>query len=156
MSATIVAMSESAEDIAFDAYHYAYALVSMDVTRRQATNVPAAGLVPMKAPVNQFAHFRSYPQGSARDVVRFNFDTLYSFAWLDVRDEPIVLSVPDSGGRYYLTPMLDMWSDVFAVPGSRTTGGVARDFAVVGPGWTGTVPDGVDVLVAPTPQVWVM
>lgn len=149
-------MSENGEAIAFDAYQYAYPLVSMDVTRRQATNVPAAGLVPMKAPANQFAHFRSYPQGTARDVVRFNFDTLYSFAWLDVRDEPILLSVPDSGGRYYLTPMLDMWSDVFAVPGSRTTAGVARDFAVVAPGWTGAVPDGVAVLVAPTPQVWVM
>ncbi|MBZ2196788.1 DUF1254 domain-containing protein [Occultella gossypii] len=145
-----------AGEIAFEAYQYAYSLVTMDVTRRQATNVPNATAKPMKAPVNQFAHFRRYPEATAREVVRFNFDTLYSFAWLDVTEEPVVLSVPDSGGRYYLTPMLDMWSDVFAVPGTRTTGGVARDFAVVGPGWSQSLPDGIEVLRAPTPVTWVM
>lgn len=61
-----------------DAYVYAYPLVLMDVTQRQATNVPNATTASMRAPINQFAHFRSYPKADARDVVRFNFDTLYS------------------------------------------------------------------------------
>lgn len=64
-----------------DAFIYAYPLVLMDLTRQQTTNVPDATTVPMRAPMNQFAHFRSYPKADSRDVVRFNFDTLYSFAW---------------------------------------------------------------------------
>jgi hypothetical protein len=142
--------------LARDAYLYAYPLVLMDITMRQVTNVPDATSVPMRAPVNQFAHFRKYPDAEARDVVRFNFDTLYSFAWLDVGKEPVVLSVPDSAGRYYLTPMLDMWTDVFAVPGSRTTGGKAGNFAIASPNWRGKLPNGVELIRAPTPVVWIM
>lgn len=143
-------------ETAFQAYQYLYPLVTMDVTRRQATNVAAPGVVPMKAPTNRFAHFREYPRAEARDVVRFNFDTLYSFAWLDLTEEPVVVTVPDAAGRYYLTPMLDMWTDVFAVPGTRTTEGVRRHFAVAAPGWSGSLPEGVELLPAPTPMVWVM
>lgn len=142
--------------LARDAYLYAYPIVSMDATMRQATNVPDATSVNMRAPVNQFAHVRSYPKADEKDVVRFNFDTLYSLAWLDLSKEPVVLSVPDTQGRYYLLPLLDMWSDVFAVVGSRTTGTKAGTFAIVPTGWTGTLPDGVTKIVAPTPTVWVL
>ncbi|GGF41760.1 DUF1254 domain-containing protein [Subtercola lobariae] len=147
---------DGVQAIAFEAYQYFYPLVTMDVTRKQATNVTGAGGEQGRAPVNRFAHFRHYPEAEARDVVRFNFDTLYSFAWLDVRDEPIVLTVPDSNGRFYLTPMLDMWTDVFAVPGTRTTQGQERLFAIAAPGWSGVLPDGVSLVHAPTPVVWVM
>ncbi|MEO5878442.1 MAG: DUF1254 domain-containing protein, partial [Streptosporangiaceae bacterium] len=142
--------------LAVDVYQYAYPLVVMDLTRRQMTNVPDAHTVSMRAPVNQFAHVRAHPSGEAREVVRFNFDTLYSFAWLDVGDEPVIVSVPEEKERYYLVPMLDMWTDVFAVPGTRTTGGHAGDFAVAAPGWEGELPDGVELLRAPTPLVWIM
>jgi hypothetical protein len=135
---------------------YAYPIVTMDVTMRQVTNVPNTVTIPMRAPVNQFTHARAYPSADSRDVVRFNFDTLYSLAWLDVSHEPIVLSVPDTGGRYYLLPMLDMWTDVFAVVGSRTTGTKAAHYAIVAPGWSGALPQGVEKIVAPTPVIWML
>lgn len=142
--------------IAKDAYFFAYPIVSMDVTMRQATNVSDANSVNMRAPVNQFAHVRSYPKADDKDVVRFNFDTLYSFAWLDLSQEPIVLSVPDTEGRYYLLPMLDMWTDVFAVVGSRTTGTKAGSYAIVTADWRGKLPDGMTKVVAPTSTIWIL
>jgi len=110
----------------------------------------------MRAPVNQFANARAYPGANEKDVVRFNFDTLYSLAWIDVSKEPIILSVPNTGGRYYLLEMLDMWSDVFSVVGKRTTGTGAGNFALVNSGWEGTLPEGIAKIVAPTPMFWIL
>src|SRR5262249_42946535 len=147
---------EQVKALARDAYDYALPIVLMDLTMRQATNVPNANTIPMRAPVNQFAHARTYPKADEKDVVRFNFDTLYSLAWVDVSGEPMVLSVPDTGGRYYLLPMRDMRSDVFAVVGSRTTGTRAGHFVIVAPGWSGSLPSGIDKIVAPTPVFWIL
>ena len=138
-----------------EAYVYFYPLVTMDVTRRVMTNVPAgakAGLGPM----GTFQHMRTFPSAEFREVVRPNFDTLYSVAWLDLTKEPMIITVPDTAGRYYLLPMIDMWSDVFAVPGKRTSGTGAANFAVVSQGWTGKLPTGVERIEAPTPYVWII
>ncbi len=102
------------------------------------------------APMNQLAHMRAFPDHTFREVVRPNADTLYSILWFDVTDEPVILSVPDTDGRYYMLPMLDMWTDVFAAPGSRTTGTEEAHFAIVGPNWEGALPDGVEPIRSPT------
>jgi hypothetical protein len=99
-----------AKAIAVEAYVYAYPLVTMDVTRRVMTNVPV-GVKAGIGPMGMFHHMRTYPPADFRDVVRPNFDTLYSVAWLDMTKEPMVVSVPDSGGRYYLMPLYDLWTD---------------------------------------------
>jgi len=140
------------EEIAEEAYLYAYPLMLMELTRAVGTNI--ASPQGMRGPMNAWAHARTFPDASFTDVVRPNADTLYSTLWLDVSREPWVVTVPDSGGRYYLLPFLDMWTDVFAVPGSRTTGDGPQRFVLVGPGWSGPTPAGLTRIVCPTPIVW--
>jgi hypothetical protein len=136
-------------------YLYFYSLLSMDVTRKQFTNIEA-GKELSKGPTNTVSNVPEYPPADFKGVVRPNFDTLYSSIWLDVTEEPMVVSVPDTEGRYYLFPMLDMWSDVFASPGWRTTGTKAANYLVTPPGRTGAVPDGMEQIKAPTPYVWII
>lgn len=143
-------------DIAMSAYLYFYPLISVDVTRKQFTNVEA-GKEFGKGPMNTITNIPEYPPANFKGVVRPNFDTLYSIAWLDITEEPMVLSVPDTNGRYYLMPMLDMWSDVFASPGWRTTGTGAGTFVIAPQGWeVDDLPDGAQVIEAPTPYVWII
>jgi hypothetical protein len=142
-------------EIGVEAYVYLYPLVLMEITRRQGTNLPPGERMGV-APTGAFAHVREFPPAEFRSVVRPNFDTLYSSAWLDVSREPVIVSAPDTAGRYYLLPLLDMWTDVFAVPGSRTTGTGPGHFAIAGPGWDGRLPDGVQRIDAPTPHAWMI
>jgi hypothetical protein len=155
---------QQARAIAIDAYLYLYPLVMMDVTRRQITNIePGKGF---GGPMNTMANIRAYPTADDRAVVRPNFDTLYSSAFLDLRREPMVLSVPDTDGRYYLLPMLDMWTDVFASPGWRTTGTKAGTFLLVAQNWRPDargrliqdfkLPEDTEIIEAPTPYVWII
>jgi len=145
---------QEAHSIGVDAYIYFYPLVTMDVTRKQLTNVePGKGI---GAPMNALFNVPAFPTAEMTQVVRPNFDTLYSFGYLDLTKEPMVVSVPDTGGRYYLLPMLDMWTDVFASPGWRTTGTQAGNFLITPRGWSGTVPAGFAQIEAPTPYVWII
>ncbi len=146
---------QTLRDIATQAYIYFYPLLTMDVTRRQMTNAPL-DVAKFVGPMNGFVNIPAYPPADFKGVVRPNFDTLYSSAWLKITTEPIVLSLPDTGGRYYLMPMLDMWTDVFASPGWRTTGTRAANYLIVSPQWRGAVPDGMTRIDAPTPYAWII
>ena len=155
MAATGPVTEEEAHAIGVDAYLYFYPILTMDVTRKQLTNEePKPGGI--GGPMNRFANVGAFPTADMRVVVRPNFDTLYSSGWLDLTKEPMVVSAPDTDGRYYLLPMLDMWTDVFASPGWRTTGTKVGNFLVTPPGWTGTVPDDMTQIQAPTPYVWII
>ena len=156
---------EEAHAIGVDAYLYFYSPVTMDLTRKQLTNQePTPGGI--GGPMNRFANVGAFPTADMRVVVRPNFDTLYSSGWLDLTKEPMVISAPDTGGRYYLLPMLDMWTDVFASPGWRTTGTGAGNFLVTPPGWRPDLrekfaeefrlPDNTQRIDAPTPYVWII
>ena len=100
---------------------YGLPLVIMDITRRVMTNV-ALPQTNGRAPINQFSNALKCLTAADRDVVRPNLDTLASSAWLDLSKEPIVVSVPNTNDRYYLMPLMDGWTDVFASIGKRTTG----------------------------------
>ena len=140
--------------LATDAYIYGYPLVTMEMTRRIMTNVAAPEGT--RAPMGQFMRARQYPDASFRDVTAPNADTLYTTAWIDLGAEPWVLSIPDMKGRYFLFPMLDGWTNVFQVPGTRTTGTGAQTYAITGPGWAGNLPDGVTEYKSPTAMVWLL
>lgn len=154
---------EEASSISREAYLYFYPLVTMDLTRKQMTNVPEpAGL---SAPANQFGSLLTYPSADTKVVVRPNFDTLYSNTWLDLTEEPVVISVPDIDGRYYLLPILDMWTDVFSSTGWRTTGTDAQTLLVAQNTWRPELRSGFDSIGlpadtirvdAPTPHAWVI
>ena len=143
------------EMAAIDAYVYGYPLVTMELTRRSFTNVVQPD--GKSAPMGYFVNVPKYPPASDKRVTAPNADTLYSTAWIDVGKEPYILHVPDEHGRYYLMPMLDGWTNVFADPGKRTTGTGAADFAISGPGWKGTLPPGIKAeYKSPTNIVWVL
>ncbi|MBK4734172.1 DUF1254 domain-containing protein [Noviherbaspirillum pedocola] len=140
--------------VASDAYIYGYPLVTSEMTRRVMTNVDAPQ--GSHAPMGQIIRLRQYPDASFTDVTAPNADTLYTTAWFDVGDEPWVLSLPDLDGRYALFPLLDGWTNVFEVPGKRTTGTGAQAYVITGPGWRGTLPPGVKEYKSPTSIVWLL
>jgi len=140
--------------LATDAYIYGYPLVTMEMTRSIMTNV--ATPQGNRGPMGQLIKARQYPDASFRDVTAPNADTLYTTAWIDVGNEPWVLSIPDMKDRYFLIPMLDAWTNVFQVPGKRTTGTAAQTYAITAPGWTGTLPAGVQEYKSPTNLVWIL
>ncbi|MEU8782477.1 DUF1254 domain-containing protein [Streptomyces sp. NPDC048637] len=134
--------------LAAEAYVFAYPLVTMELTRRQMTTSGSSVLG--GAPLNSFAHMPFPPDASFEGVVSPNVDTLYSIAWLDLSAGPVQLSVAATPGRYFLLPLYDAWTNVFACPGTRTTGHGAGEFALVGPGWQGELPEAVERIDAPT------
>jgi hypothetical protein len=155
VTVSVPASAQSASDreayeIARDAYVYAYPLILQEATARQATNFAEPTGILTQVPFNQFSHAREFPPADFKGVVRANVDTLYSIANVDLAEEPIVVSVPATD-RYFMLPMLSLWTDVFAVPGTRTTGrNTAREFLVVGPRWQGEAPRGLEIIRSPT------
>lgn len=145
---TIQATPNEAKTIAKDAFLFGMPLVFVE--KQFDFNASVTRPTGLKAPVNQFGHSRAYPDASNRLVVGFNVDALYSFASVDLSEEPIVLSVPEMGERYWIMQLIDAWNGVPAAPGSRTHGGSARSFAITGPQWKGVLPAGVEELKSPT------
>ena len=86
-----------------------------------------------------------------------NVDTLYSGGWLDLKEKPLVLHVPDMNGRYYSVQLTDPkdGSD-FAYVGRRTTGTEAGDYLITGPGWSGSVPPGMKRIPSPDNRVLIL
>jgi hypothetical protein len=142
------------QNAAEDAYIFGYPLVLMDISREVMTNGPARGIPGNSA--NRLTNWRTFPDPTFSDVVSPSADALHTTAWLDLTGEPLVLSVPDTSGRYYRMPLLDAWTNVFAAPGKRTTGTSRAYFAITPPGWAGNLPVGVRRISAPTRMVWLI
>jgi len=130
--------------LAAEVYVFAFPLVLTDVTRA----VETTGLPP-----DTFRHTRALPDAKTPGASP-NADFLYSQAWLDLSNGPVMLSVPDTKGRYYLIAILDAWTNVAGSLGKRTTGTEKGEFAIVGPTWKGTLPGGVSEVRSPTDLTW--
>ncbi len=94
--------------------------------------------------------------GSNLMTVGVNHDTLLTVGWLDLSNGPLVLHVPDFSGRYYSVQFTDPFDVDFAYVGTRTTGTQAGDYLITGPGWNGTVPQGLKHISSPNNSVLVL
>ena len=131
-----------------EAYVYGYPLVIMDITRAQsAINI---------GPENQLRRVRQFPDANFKDVVRPNVDTLYTTAFLSMKEGPWVFNMPVQYERYELMPFMDAWTNVFASPGTRTSKSNESVYLLVGPNWQGTVPAHMTLLRSPTDMVWLI
>ena len=146
--------TEGAVRTAVDAYIYGYPLVTFDMARKQQTNVAQAD--EQHAPMNQMIKMRTYLPIDNHCCAAPNADTLYTIAWLDVYDEPWVLSIPEIKDRYYIVPLLDGFSEVIKVISSIKDGDKAQTLAITGPGWSGTLPEGVTEVKSQTAIVWLL
>lgn len=108
------------------------------------------------APINQFAHSDLFTAESDASFAGFTFpiaDILYSIAWVDVSEEPMVISVPAFGDRYYAICFTDLVNRNTGYIGTRATGGGEGRYAIMLEGWQGELPDGVERFEVSTPQV---
>ncbi|MGE8110974.1 DUF1254 domain-containing protein [Pseudomonas sp. NPDC086566] len=106
--------------------------------------------------INAFRHSKRFPDASFNSIVSPNVDTLYSIAHLDLQGQPLVMTIPDTRGRYFMMPIMDAWSNVVASPGTRTLGSGAQTLLIVGPDWQGQTPQGMQLIRVPTRMGWII
>jgi hypothetical protein len=152
-------IEQAQEDLAFargvDATIWAYPLAITAVTAELATSTDKP-LPNGHAPFDTFGHVGKLMTAADKDVVSPNADTIYSSAFVDLKQGAALVSVPDTGGRYYSLMLEDAYTNVFGYVGLRATGSAAGTYLIAGPGWTGETPAGAKRIDAPTPLVWII
>lgn len=143
-----------ARHLGAEAFVFGFPLMVTMATMRRATN--ALALSGERAPINRFAHLEGFPDPSLKAIVAANPHTLYSVAWLNLSTEPLLLDLPDTDERSYLMPLVDAWSALVTCLGPRTAGTFGGTYGLVGPGWGGSLPDGVRRIDMPTNTAWMI
>lgn len=138
---------ESVWDLVSEAYTYVFPLVMMNATKISSTNTetPAAG----RAPVNQLIHSQKLADAESKMVVTPNVDTIYTQAWLDLSEEPMIFVMPEAD-RFFKVQVLDAWTNTAAVLEK------AGIYAFTRTDWKGELPDGVIRVDVPTSTVWLI
>ena len=131
------------------AYLFSYPLVLMELTKQHQVALGTSR-------INAFRHSKRFPDARFNSIVSPNVDTLYSIAHLDLRGQPLVMTIPDTRGRYFMMPIMDAWSNVVASPGTRTLGTGAQTLLIVGPDWQGITPQGMQLIKVPTRMAWII
>jgi hypothetical protein len=129
---------KEAAAIAEEAYIYAFPMMENYRTMyTQAVDRTAPGYM---APFNELVSKTELLGPEFKEIVRPNNDTLYALAWLDLRAQPIVITIPEVKDRYYSVQLVDMFTHNFVYLGTRATGGEAGSYVVAGPQWEGSKP----------------
>ena len=128
--------------VGLEEYVYGYPPVMMDVTREVLTAASTGGQC--SAPINQFARIRTFVDPDFKNVVRISVNSLWSHGFLDLDQEPTVVSTPDMDGRYIVVQGLNMWTGNFMSAGTRTNGGKAANYLISDPNCDGPIPKDVD------------
>jgi hypothetical protein len=139
------------ENIAKEAYLWGYPFVKFERTKRLLTTTPGFG----HAPLNTFFHADRLPTAQDRGVANPLPDTLYSSAFLDLRQQPMVFQLPKITDRYYSVQFMDANSNIVGLVSSRTRGSSAGKFFITGPHFIGSTPEGFEHIRSSTNFVWV-
>ena len=136
--------------IAKEAFIYGYPIIdNQNVIHKYVLD---QGNKEYKAPFNQVGHNRNVATPDDTAVVSMNVDTPYSFAWLDLRAEPVVLTIPQfEPDRYVSVQLIDLYTYIVGYISPRTNGNTGGNFLVAGPDWHGKIPAGIkNVFRSPT------
>jgi hypothetical protein len=138
--------ADATKTIAKNAYIYAYPMVQMygiiykyNIDEKNPE---------YKGPFNKIVNVPRVFTPADKAIVTPNSDTPYSFLTMDLRAEPIVISVPEiPKDRYYSVMLLDLYTYIYDVIGSRSTGNEAGKFLIAGPDWKGELPAGIKKII---------
>ena len=149
---TTVLTHKEARAIAREAYIYSFPLVETYKTLyKQAIDQTSPDY---KAPLNQLGHSRTVATPEDKFVVTPNSDTPYSFAWLDLRAEPMVITMPKiESDRYYSVQLIDLYTHNFGYLGTRPFGNEGGNFLIVGPDWRGEKLPGIKAVIPCETQI---
>ena len=158
------ATAKQAYALGVQAYIWGYPMVVMQRSRDAMTKGGDAPVTPdvfnksglLFAPVNQVASAWGMLGPKFSAVQSGNSDTQYSVTWYDVSEEPWVLHIPASNGRYYTYQFIDAWTNNYHYASTRTMGSQDQAYALVAPGWKGALPDGVTRIESPNPTGFVI
>lgn len=154
-----VNIQQTQEDLAFalglQATVWAYPLVITAATAQSLTAVEMSQ-ADGRAPFNSFGHVSKLVTAADKEVVSPNADTIYSSAFVDLKQGAAQISVPAVGKRYYSLMLEDAYTNVFGYIGSRATGSLAGTYLIVGPDWKGTLPEGSTIIHSPTSLIWII
>ena len=139
--------------LAREAFQFAFPVYEIARTRAQALGTAEK---PGAVKANDFVHRRNLSDHRSRSVTTPNNDTLYSSAFLDLTTGPVRLTLPALPDRYHSAALMDLFTDNFAILGTRTTGGKGGDYLIAGPAWRGKVPRGARLVRAKTADIWLL
>jgi DNA sulfur modification protein DndE len=134
--------------LAVQAATYAAPIVAMYLLRDSTCFKPGAKVKPNE--IWRIENIATPEIAAQSGYVTPNVDVVYGFGFMDLAEEPIVLTAPDSRGRYYMIEICDMWTNAFAYPAGGASGYRGGTFALIGPGWRGELPPGVTRIDCPT------